>query len=240
MPLKSHIQKSFAASSDTYKHHATLQYAMQNTLMALLKQYALQPLDLVLELGCGNGDLGKRLEASFAFRHYYAIDLVDFSREFLGSKICFLQGDFEALDCLLPANLHFSCILSNAALQWSNQRRLLPLLVQKLQRGGILLFSTFGEGNFQELKELFNLGLAYLSLQDYPTLLGDCEILDSFEEIQTLSFANPLEVFRHLQNTGVNALAQNFILKKAHLRDYEKRFHNHLTYHMLFICAKKL
>lgn len=231
------IQKRFQTSKATYKQSAKIQNAMQKTLLALFKKHTPNNLESVLELGCGNGDFSKKIMESFLCKDYYALDLVDFSSDFVDSNICFLQGDFEHLDSILP-NLNFNCILSNAALQWSNQRALLPQLSQRLKPNGILLFSTFGTNNFKELKELFCLSLDYLNLQDYPKLLENCEILDSFESTQTLHFDSSLNVFKHFQNTGVNALKQNFTLTKAHLKAYETRFQNTLTYHILFICAK--
>lgn len=239
MPQKDYIKKRFHSSRTTYKKNAKVQNAMQKTLLNLLKKH-LQHQDLksLLELGCGNGDLSKTIAKSFLFENYYAIDLVDFSSEFIDSNIHFLQGDFEDLDSILPNSLRFDCIISNAALQWSNQDRLLPLLSKKLKKDGILLFSTFGRNNFQELKELFNLGLDYLELKNYFILLSNCEILDAFEHVKTLRFNSPLDVFKHLQSTGVNALKSHFNLTKAHLNAYEKKFQNTLTYHTLFICAK--
>ncbi|MCI5968864.1 methyltransferase domain-containing protein [Helicobacter sp.] len=237
MLQKDSIQKRFHTAKATYKQNANIQNGMQKTLLALLKKHAPNHLESVLELGCGNGDFSKKIMESFLCKDYYALDLVDFSSDFVDSNICFLQGDFEHLDSLLPS-LKFNCILSNAALQWSNQRTLLPLLSQRLKPNGILLFSTFGTNNFKELKELFGLSLDYLDLQDYPILLENCEILECFESTQILRFNSPLEIFKHLQNTGVNALKRNFTLKKAHLKEYETRFQNALTYHILFICAK--
>ncbi|WP_299546101.1 methyltransferase domain-containing protein [uncultured Helicobacter sp.] len=239
MSQKDYIKKRFQTAKATYKQHATIQNLMQKSLLSLLKKrLPHNRLGSILELGCGNGDFSKTLAKSFLFEKYYALDLVDFSSEFAHSKICFLQGDFEHLDSILPHHLSLDCVISNAALQWGNQRILLPLLSKRLNQNGILLFSTFGKNNFKELKELFNLSLDYLSLQDYPALLEHCEILDSFEFTKTLHFNSPQEVFKHLKNTGVNALKSHFALTKTHLKTYEERFQNTLTYHALFICAK--
>ncbi|MBX7491049.1 methyltransferase domain-containing protein [Helicobacter turcicus] len=243
MLQKDCIKRRFYNSKITYKKNATIQYAMQETLLKLLKEHVSirinNSLGTLLELGCGNGDFSKAIIKSYLFESYYAIDLVDFSSAFVDSNITFIQGDFEHLDSILPNALRFDCILSNAALQWGNQHTLLPFLSKKLKKGGILLFSTFGKSNFKELKTLFNLSLDYLDLQDYSELLCDCKILDSFECVQNLQFENPLNVFKHLKNTGVNALKSHFALTKAHLNLYEKRFQNVLTYHTLFVCAKK-
>ena len=236
---KSLIKQRFHAAKATYSKNAILQNAMQDILWNLLQTHCSKDLGNILELGAGNGILSQKIAQTHSFSRFLAVDLVDFSKEFQESGITFIQADFETLN-LESFGMNFDLILSNAALQWSNQRALLPKLSALLNTKGILLFSTFGKENFKELRALFNVGLAYLELEDYPPLLEGCEILESFRQTHILHFSSALEVFQHLKNTGVNATKEHFRLTKAHLNAYTERFQHNLTYDMLFILAKKL
>ncbi|TLD82940.1 methyltransferase domain-containing protein [Helicobacter sp. MIT 11-5569] len=232
---KDYLKQKFQNSKETYTKCAILQQTMQDILWNLLQEHK-ESLGEVLELGIGNGILSQKIIKHYKPTRYIGIDLVNFALE----NIEFIQADFEMIEHIKALKeKKFDLILSNAALQWSNQRVLLPKLSAFLKENGILLFSTFGSDNFKELKTLFGLSLDYLELQEYPHLLSDFKILNSFEHTQTLHFNNPLSVFKHLKVTGVNALKPNFTLTKAHLNAYTEQFQNHLTYHMLFLLAQK-
>lgn len=244
------MQQKFHKARDTYAQNAWIQQAMQQTLIAVLKKhFPVHNLGNILELGCGNGLLAQKILALFDFESYLAIDLVDFSKDFLRiqkstkSKIDFLQTDFEDLAKINKRNPHlkYDLILSNAAIQWTNQTLFLPKLSSLLQTNGFLAFATFGRENFQELREILGIGLEYLELKDYAEILeSDFKIIESFEAKIPLRFENTLALFKHLQNTGVNSLQQGFKLHKAHFKEYAMRFHNILTYNPLYIFAQKL
>lgn len=236
MQNKDNIKSGFLKAKETYNNNAIVQDFMRSWLFNALKKYQnKRHLGAILELGCGGGELYSKIAKHYTFSHYCAIDLVDFSKNF--KKATFIQGDFENLELLKHQS--FDIILSNAALQWSNQREFLPQLLAHLNKQGILLFSTFGKENYKQFRTLFNIGLEYLSLQDYREIFDSCTILESFEMTKTLKFSSAKEVFKHLQNTGVNTLERNFILKKEHLKKYSENFANILTYHMLFLLVEK-
>ncbi|MDD6055707.1 MAG: methyltransferase domain-containing protein [Helicobacter sp.] len=236
---KSQIQKSFNNAKESYKISAKVQQEMQEILLLSLKKHLKGQNLEILELGCGDGRLCKKMQESFKIQSYLGLDLVDFSQEFnkMGLKNTrFLQADFERLEIL--ENNKFNCILSNAALQWCRQEKLLKKLHSYLYKGGILCFSTFGKDNFKEIKTLFNISLPYLNLQDYTRVLVNFNILESFVLTKTLEFKNTLDIFRHIKSTGVNALKKGFYLKKGDIKEYEMKFKNRLTYHCLFIVAQ--
>ncbi|WP_026943510.1 methyltransferase [Helicobacter rodentium] len=246
---KTQIQQKFHKARDTYAQNALIQQTMQQALIAIFKgHFPARNLGNILELGCGNGLLAQKIIALFDFEFYLAIDLVDFSEEFLKiqksteNKIDFLQTDFEDLAKINNRNPHlkYDLILSNAAIQWTNQTSFLPKLSSLLQTNGFLAFATFGKENFQELREILGVGLEYLELKDYIEILGsDFKIVESFETRIPLHFENTLAIFKHLQNTGVNSLKQDFKLHKSHFKEYTMRFHNVLTYNPLYILAQK-
>ena len=243
------MQQKFHKARDTYAQNALIQQTMQQTLIAVLKRhFPARNLGNILELGCGNGLLAQKIITLFDFESYLAIDLVDFSKDFLKiqksteSKIDFLQTDFEDLAKINKRNPHlkYDLILSNASIQWTNQTLFLPKLSSLLQTNGFLAFATFGKENFQELREILGIGLEYLELKDYAEILeSDFKIIESFETKIPLYFENALAIFKHLQNTGVNSLKQGFKLHKAHFKEYTMRFHNVLTYNPLYILAQR-
>lgn len=245
---KESIRQSFQKAKPTYAQNAIIQKEMQQTLLQILAKQNLQSLDNVLELGCGNGLLCQKLIQLLDFKSLLAVDLVDFSCDFAKiqkntkGKIVFLQADFENLAVIknLKPTLKYDLIISNAAIQWVDQKSFLPKLNTLLNTNGFLIFSTFGKENYKELHKFFNIGLEYLKLEEYQKILGtNFKILESFEFKIPLHFPNTLEVFRHLQSTGVNSLKQGFLLNKTHLKEYEKQFGNVLTYHCLYLAAQK-
>lgn len=71
-------------------------------------------------------------------------------------------------------------------------------------------------------------------------------VLIAHEEEICLSFASPLEVLRHLKNTGVNSVTQKQWTKsnlatfcKAYSRKFSYLDGVHLTYHPLYCVAQK-
>ncbi|WP_297812054.1 methyltransferase domain-containing protein [uncultured Helicobacter sp.] len=246
---KTQIQQRFHRAKPTYAQNALIQTTMQETLLMILQRHCLSKnLGNVLELGCGNGLLSQKVAKTFDFKSYLAVDLVDFSKDFAKIqqnstyKMTFLQRDFEDVSTIKNINpiLKYDWILSNAAIQWTNQTSFLPKLNSLLQTNGFLAFSTFGKENFQELREILGVGLEYLELKDYAEALeSHFKIVESFETKIPLRFENTLAIFKHLQNTGVNSLKQGFKLHKAHFKEYAMRFHNTLTYNPLYILAQK-
>ncbi|WP_297578295.1 malonyl-ACP O-methyltransferase BioC [uncultured Helicobacter sp.] len=246
---KERIRQGFQRAKPTYAQNAKVQQTMQQKLLAILRKHCkTRNLGNILELGCGNGLLARNLALSFEFESYLAVDLVDFSNDFIKiqkdipHKIDFLQADFEDLAQISNKNpnLQYDLILSNASMQWVNQRGFLPQLSVLLRPNGILAFSTFGAENYQELRASCGIGLEYLEPKDYAEILqSDFKILESFEARIPLHFSNTLALFRHLRDTGVNSLQQGFRLNKKFLTDYATRFHNVLTYHPIYLLAQK-
>lgn len=268
--LKNALQKAFLKAQNTYDKAAIIQNKMQEILLEILHRHqncqnssyshssphsclhsnshlhstSNPPLHFpnILELGCGRGGFSGKLAKSLTFNHFIALDLVDFSSDFLGKNIEFLQFDMENLEMIknIYQNMSFDLIASNAALQWTNQAVILPKIAQIAHKNSCLLLGIFGKNNLKEMREFLGIGLEYLSLLDYQKILSqDWQILECFGVLETLHFQSPLEVFRHLKNTGVNVYGASFALTKSHLKSYEKHFQNALTYEPLYILAQK-
>ena len=117
------------------------------------------------------------------------------------TAVSFLPCDAETLDFPQGTDLITSC----STLQWfADTERFFARCHRFLSDGGILAFSTFGKKNMREIHALTGHGLEYLSLDNLKVLLSPrFEILYAEEEIVSLPFGTPLEVLRHLKQTGV-------------------------------------
>jgi malonyl-CoA O-methyltransferase len=216
-------------------------------LFEYLKQYCPQSLPSVLEIGCGSGNLTHLFESYFQVDQLYLNDLyADVDQHFLNFKhVNWLIGDIEQLE--LP--LELDAVVSSSALQWMTD---LPALLQRiydaLKPKGYLGFSTFGENNLIEIKQLTGQGLNYYSLEALQQQLQEngFEILLIQQAYKQAYFDHPKFVLQHLKATGVTATAKSHRWTKQSLQqfysDYQQ-FHDEqgfrLTYHPIYVIARR-
>lgn len=246
---KRRIQTRFSRSRKTYRRAALVQTRMAEALIRVLTKLLPQRhFQHILELGCGEGLLTDRVEEKLHFQGQTLVDIVaDFAEYHQHRRnTFFLAGDMENMS--LPAA---DLVLAGAALQWAvNLPKLLARLQSLLQPGGILAFSTFGPGNLLEIANLTGRSLSYFTLQELIALLTDkhFSILLSQEERMQLAFSDPLDVLRHLRETGVNGLKAGSIWNRHSMekfsRDYRENFAQKdglypLSYHPIWIIAEK-
>ncbi|MBZ7934188.1 MULTISPECIES: malonyl-ACP O-methyltransferase BioC [Campylobacter] len=191
--------------------------------------------DQVFEFGCAQGEFTRKLKKKIIFKKYILNDILDYKSQ---DKVEIFDMNDIAQHPL--STQKFDLIASNATLQWLNFKKILPTLANMLDTKGILLLSTFGEKNLEQITKSTGFSLKYLSLFEIKKILQEhfFEILIE-EDFITLEFESPLEVFRHLKLSGVNSLGYH-TLTKTFLKDYEKKFQNKLTYHPIFIYVKKV
>lgn len=248
---KTILASRFRKSVDTYDENATVQKVIAGRLFALIQPWMSGFSGSLLEIGCGTGLLTHKLCRAYPDNELFVNDLVEAmcsktaSRCALPPDHC-LAGDIETLE--LPR--HFALIASASTFQWlADPARTYARLAGSIQQGGILAFSSFGEDNLYELKALTGQGLRYISPAGQAGLLAPYfEILHQEESRQTLCFDRPLDVLRHLKQTGVNALGNSRPWSRKQLdefsRLYTARFLTDgrypLTYHpYYFICRKR-
>lgn len=239
------VAKSFAKASKTYKKNAIVQEKMRSVLIKMLKKYGQTYFENVFEFGVGNGEFSEILQENIKYKTYTINDInppflhkdLDKNPHFDSIEIF----DMNALETHKIFAKRFDLIASNACLQWLDTHKILRLLSTMLKPNGILLLSTFGEQNLCELEKIASISLRYASTNDIKTTLENaCEVLDLQEGVQTLDFGRSIEVFRHLQKSGVNALnADKNILNKSLLKAYQARFGGLITYHSIYILARK-
>ena len=242
MFLKEKIAKNFEKAKATYLKEAFVQKRMQGVLLDFLQKNTKREFANILELGCGNGFFAKQVVDCVSFEKYIALDIVDFSSDFLGSAIDFYQIDIEDFDTLDKkfCEKKFDLIISNAVLQWTNQKEVLGFLEKIAKKDAYLLLGIFGVENLREIREIFGKSLKYFENKFYKDILSNkWKNIEIFDEIIQIKFDSSLDIFRHLKNSGVNSISSQNTITKEILNTFENHYKNTLTYHPLFIFAQK-
>lgn len=253
-PDKQLVCNRFGRALQTYRRSAVIQRRMAMTLVDMVgRAGAPDHLGRVLEVGAGSGILTAALLANHSVDCYFANDLVPGSCEFVmraaeGASIgeCrFLEGDIETLDPL-PEDLDL--IVSNATVQWLHDlRTFFSRMASVLRPGGLLVFSSFGTGNMQEIATLEGVSLPYLAPGQIASLAGsEFETVCLAEEERKLEFPSPEAVLRHIRETGVNGVAGRAWTRARYqqfLHRYRESFSTGsgvtLTYHPIYCCFRR-
>lgn len=248
---KAEISCRFRKSVDSYDDHAVVQRLMIDKLCGLLKKNRIVYPDKILEIGCGTGLLTSALQRMFCASDLSINDLVyemcNKTAERCGISVsrC-LVGDIESFGLTEEYNL----IASGSTFQWfTRPAETLKKLSAHLVSGGYLVFSTFGHENLKELRAVTGKGLVYHPAEELTAFLSPYfDVLCTEEDFHPLYFRHPVEILRHLKNTGVNATAApqmwtkgrmtQFVEDYTFLSSLDKGYP--LTYHSLyFVCRKK-
>ncbi len=246
------VKQRFGKSHETYRENAVVQNHLAERMAKLFVSVAGEHLHTVLEVGSGVGAFTQCLLEHCQIDQFYVNDISEMAlqqAEFLLQKqtqhYSLLPGDAETIQ--LPDGL--DAVVSSSCFQWFHD---VSAFIHKtsllLNEDGILAFSTFGRENFSEIKHTLGVGLTYPSLDDYQSVLqADYDILLSEQWTEQLLFPTPIEVLKHIKNTGVNGiLAQT--LRKERLQSFHNEYVDHyssasgqvhLTYHPIIIIARK-
>lgn len=240
----------FSRALDSYDQHADAQQQICRKLTGLLSRYTSMHFRRALEIGCGTGGFTRNLKDSCVIDEWYLNDLCEGCHDkiaelFPGQSTDFIPGNAEEID--FPGR--FDLIASASAFQWMKEPRLLlHKLAERLTPNGILAFNTFAPGNLAEIKQLTGAGLNYPPTNRLTEWLEeDFHLLHLREEDIILTFDTPLDVLRHLKNTGVTATGDGQWTRGKQTRfchDYQQLFHTNnnkvtLTYRPLYVLAVK-
>ncbi len=247
---KSLIRKRFSRAVGSYPQAATVQRDVARRMTELLgKHVPRSTCRNALEVGCGTGLFTRQLLKEIRPRHLLLNDICPEMRhcfsDILGKNIRFYEGDAEQLHFPAGQNLITSC----SALQWFEDPEAFFVRCRHLlTEGGYLAFSTFGKENMREITSVTGTSLHYRSLGELEQLLlKNYEMVYSGEEVFRLTFSSPLEVLRHLKQTGVTGVRRH-TWTKADLSDFCRRYIElygqsdttvPLTYHPIYMIVKK-
>lgn len=236
------IKKRFAKNLNTYNANARIQEQMAEKLLSFADKNEYKN---ILEIGCGTGLLTQKAVKKFSFTNYIANDIVENCKDYaqaISPDIKFVCQDAEYL--IKNDSNKYDLIISNAVFQWiENFEEFIFELINKLNPGGTLLFSTFGTENFREIYHVLGKTLPYKSEKDYKEIFKT-QALTIEEEIRILAFTSSKDILKHIKSTGVNALSETY-WTKTDLSNFEKGYNNFcsgtptLTYNPIYIKITK-
>lgn len=231
------VKNRFAKNLNTYVENAVVQMNMAKRLFDLLPN---KNFSNILELGCGTGFLTSLASDNLNYNSYTAIDIVKECEPYIkniNENIDFITEDIESLNL----NKKYDLIISNAAFQWLNDfEKFITNLKNHLTKNGIILFSTFGPKNFQEISKVANISLKYYSIDELKNILSIYSIEYIEEDSVIKNFKTTKEMFEHMKKTGVNAISEKtWTLKdmKEFKEEYAKLYNDniHLTYNPIYV-----
>lgn len=213
---KKAVSDNFTRSAKKYDEFADLQQKTAKRLMEMiLEAQGKRPFKKILEIGCGTGFLSGMLLSGFPESDISFIDIsdgmLDACREKLKKikgfnnqrRLCFLNMDGESLEGFWDYDL----IVSNLTFQWFHDLKRAFLKYRKyLKKDGKLIFSTFGQGAFNELRGCLISNrikpLEYITEHELG-IISDCyATCNLYKETMVEYYPDPLIFLRTLHNIG--------------------------------------
>lgn len=229
---KTLVSKQFSRGRATYDEAATIQHRIADHLFALWQKHGLKTRS-VLEIGAGNGYLTSLYSPKLRSAEKVLWDIAPASDSVI-------MADAEI--ALPDISERFDTIVSASTMQWFNSPAAFMIQVARvLNSGGMGVFSTFGPETFRELSVAGVCGLPYFSEDSLRRIIPpSLEILELHSGLITKVFAEPIDVFRHLSQTGVNARTSSKSLRRI-LADYPRLTSGQceLTYQPIYLILRK-
>ncbi len=247
------VQKRFCKNLKTYSKNALVQQQIASRLVDLLPNSTKNNYNKILEIGCGTGFLTNSFLSSYHTNEYVLNDIVETAFQEVQqttnnikfNNFKFVSGDAETVNF----SGKYNAVLSSSTFQWFNNLEVFICKMQDLlEANGIFAFSTFGRNNYKEIRETLNVGLEYSSLSKLEQLVGSkFEIIHSEEWLEEVNFENPMQILKHMKDTGVNGIKPCFMGKEKlsnFKEEYNKLYLNEdntvrLSYHPIIIIARK-
>lgn len=245
---KSLVAERFGATQDTYDSNADAQDVIARYIAGLLadkdsRAILADPHATVLEVGCGTGLLTRRLLSMKPKACIRAIDIAASAPEGIAPG-CYTCADAETTVMDMEAE-SLDMIVSASTMQWFNSpERFVRRALKALKPGGLLVMSTFGKDNLQEIAEASGVGLRLCDTFTWDvaaTTMRDAEPVVITQMKLRYTFDTPLDALRHLSLTGVNAITRNSGnargIAARMIPDNQGRYP--LTYAPLFLLLRK-
>lgn len=200
---------NFYKKYDVYDKNAIVQRKTAEKLLKLSKEYFdKRNFESVYEIGCGTGIFTRMFLKNFKAEKIILNDIFDV-KKFLHDidYTKFILKDMDRED--FP---RVSLILSSSVFQWSKNFEELVKNISKSCR--YLVFSIYLEDNLPEIKKHFSISLNYMTAEEIENILKKYfKNIKKESEIFIENFNSPIEVLRHLKNTGVTGFEKTEIKK---------------------------
>jgi malonyl-CoA O-methyltransferase len=210
MNLNQEIRKSFNHKASSYDEAALVQLEIGDRLFERLSYIKIQP-KYILDLGCGTGNFGNKLQQLFPDASIVNFDI---AAQMLGiaqdkgakNLVC---GDMLALPF---ADSCFDLIFSNQVLHWT---KLPEIVIQEIFRvmssEGFLLFSMLGPDSFTEMRNILASMDNFAHINDFYDMhdIGDILLQTKFSdpvmdmEKILVKYSSSYDMLKALKNQGV-------------------------------------
>ncbi len=228
--------KKFNKNLFKYNSNANIQKNIAKELIELLCLNIGYKFNNIFEIGCGSGFLTEKIFDKLKYKKLILNDIVKNSKYYVKNfSNNFIFGDIEKIK--IPINLDL--IISSSVFQWlKNFEAFIEKVYTGLNKNGILAFSMFVGDNFKEINNLGDF-LQYIDNKYILKLLEKNFDILLFEDKKTiLNFSNPIEILRHIKNTGVNVVDKRR-LEKSEVQNFIKSDIINLTYNYNFVIVRK-
>lgn len=232
IPDTDKIGRRFSAAGKTYDRQAVIQKEIADHLSDLIKATNPPTRGKILEVGSGTGFLTRPVCEIF---QPSSIDMVDLSGIHIEGLPCpnFIHKA-DAEKWIEETKGCYSAIVSSSTFQWFTDLRLfISRCCDKLEKGGLFAFTTFLTGNLYELDQL-RPSLVYPTVEEIEEwLIPYFDIIRIETNDFILESENPMDLLRHLKETGVGGSAPTpeGISKLRRLK--------HLTYKAAYFITRK-
>jgi malonyl-CoA O-methyltransferase len=228
------ISQEFSKYAKSYGNYNIIQNMVIEHLLSKLSKHN-KPQN-ILDLGCGNGSLCKRI--TWKYEHFTGVDFAPGMLELhpKSKKIECIYGDFNddtLFENLLTYNYDF--IFSASALQWAEDMDKTFENIKALDAP--VSFGVFTSGTFKTLNKTAGLKPMLRPAKDIERLQKKYFDAD-FEVIEyKLEFESVREMFRYIKKSGVSASRKVLDYKqtKELINNYPL---NYLEFEVAYISSK--
>ena len=243
---KATIKNSFGNAASTYEREGLIQSRIARQLNDKIPSRLNKCIDNILEIGCGTGKLTRCLIDRFPDARFTINDLSPEMKDYITAppfkQLSFREGDAEKIDF----NETYHLIASASTIQWfTDLEGFLKRISGNLSDTGTIAVSTFVAGNLPEIQSLMTAEMPYWEYAELKRLFEKHFRVELFEQEEyTLHFDTPVELLRHLKNTGVTGISghsrqKGFDFIKRYRKTFDGKKEITLTYRPVYIVAHK-
>jgi len=225
------ISLEFSKHASSYDLLNTIQDEVADKLLS----HVLSKPKNILDLGCGNGSLCKKI--SWKYKHFVGVDFAPAMLELhpKSKKIECIYGNFndkELFENLLTYK--FDYIISSSALQWAEDIEMIFRYIKRFDAP--IALAIFTDGTFRSInktaslpsllknkKEIKELALKYFDVS--------CEVVK-----YKLEFNSIRDMFKYIKKSGVSG-ARNILNYKQTKELYRNYPLNYLEFEVVFITS---